>query len=59
MVDFKYVRHLERLVTLKELKEESALEDMLVVKRGQRLSIQPVEAKHFKHVCKMGGVRSL
>lgn len=56
MVDFKWKKAFKRLVTLKELKEAPELEDMLVVKRGQRLSIQPVEKKHFKAVCKMGGL---
>ncbi|MBD5779683.1 EVE domain-containing protein [Pelagicoccus sp. NFK12] len=56
MVDFKYGKPFKRLVTLKELKEAPELEDMLVVKRGQRLSIQPVEKAHFKAVCKMGGL---
>jgi predicted RNA-binding protein with PUA-like domain len=25
-----------------------------VIKRGMRLSVQPVEKKHFDEVCKMG-----
>ena len=58
MVDFKWKAAFKQLVSLKEMKAESALEDMLVVKRGQRLSIQPVEAKHFEKVCQMGGLRA-
>lgn len=56
MVDFKWRAQLERLVSLQEMKQEPKLEDMLVVKRGQRLSIQPVALKHFKKVCLMGGL---
>jgi predicted RNA-binding protein with PUA-like domain len=56
MVDFKRAKPFKRLVTLKELKEAPELEEMLVVKRGQRLSIQPVEKRHFTAVCKMGGL---
>lgn len=56
MVDFKYAKAFKRLVTLKELKEAPELEEMLVVKRGQRLSIQPVEKRHFEAVCKRGGL---
>lgn len=56
MVDLKYKRSFKKTVTLRELKAEPALVDMRVVQRGQRLSIQPVDKKHFDHVCKMGGV---
>lgn len=56
MVDFKWKAAFKRLVSLKELKETPELEDMLVVKRGQRLSMQPVEEQHFKKVCQMGGL---
>lgn len=56
MVDFKWGKAFKRLVTLKELKEAPELEEMLVVKRGQRLSIQPVDKVHFKAVCKRGGL---
>ena len=56
MVDVKYKKPLKNPVTLKELKAQKSLADMRVVQRGQRLSIQPVEKKHFDRVCKMGGV---
>jgi len=56
MVDIKYKRALKKPVTLQEMKAENSLEEMRVVQRGQRLSIQPVEKRHFAKVCKMGGV---
>ncbi|MGJ3241752.1 MAG: EVE domain-containing protein [Opitutales bacterium] len=55
LVDVKYVGHFPTFVPLTRIKETASLADMLVVKRGQRLSIQPVEPKHFKTVCKLGG----
>lgn len=55
--DFEFVLKFPDMVTLEALKADSALDEMLVVKRGQRLSIQPVVAKHFKRVCKMAGVK--
>lgn len=42
-------------VTLAELREEKSLKDMLVLKKGQRLSIQPVTAAEFAKVVRMGG----
>lgn len=56
MVDFKWKAAFKRLVSLQEMKTEPALDGMLVVKRGQRLSIQPVERPHFEKVCQMGGL---
>jgi len=49
----KFVQKLPRKVSLTELKEDPELEEMLVVQRGQRLSIQPVEKVHFDHILKM------
>lgn len=45
------------LVPLELLKNETSLKDMLVVQRGQRLSIQPVEKKHFDKILKMAGAK--
>ena len=57
LVDVSFIAKFDALVPLDTLKEDDALEDMLVIKRGQRLSIQPVEAKHFRRVCTLGGKR--
>ncbi|MCC5838881.1 MAG: EVE domain-containing protein [Opitutales bacterium] len=55
-VKIGYREPFRQAVTLAAIKEEAALEDMLVRKRGQRLSVQPVEAVHFRRICEMGGV---
>lgn len=55
VVGVRALRALPERVTLAQLKEAPSLSDMLVVKRGQRLSVQPVSAEHFKQVCAMGG----
>ncbi len=57
LVDLKWKAAFKRLVGLQELKATQSLEDMRVVQRGQRLSIQPVEKKHFDIVCEMGGIK--
>lgn len=49
-VDVAFVEKLPRLVTLDELKADPAFADMLVIRRGMRLSVQPVEARAFKAV---------
>jgi predicted RNA-binding protein with PUA-like domain len=48
MVDVKFVRVCEDGITLKRLKSLSALRTMLVVQRGQRLSVQPVTAVEWR-----------
>jgi predicted RNA-binding protein with PUA-like domain len=55
MVDLEFVEKLETLVTLATLKSDPALEGMLVARRGMRLSVQPVELKHFRRVLELGG----
>lgn len=54
MVDLKFVEKFAEMVTLDKLKATASLDGMLVTRRGQRLSVQPVEAKHFKVVRKLG-----
>jgi predicted RNA-binding protein with PUA-like domain len=57
MVDVKFVEKFPRLVSLDELKDDPELEGMLVVKRGMRLSVQPVERPHFVRVLKLAGAK--
>lgn len=54
MVDVEFVEKFPHFVGLDELRKEVRLQDMLVLQRGSRLSIQPVSADHFEIVRKMG-----
>ncbi len=55
MVDVRYVRHLERLVTLDEIKKQPALAGMELVKRS-RLSVQPVRTDEWEYLLHLGGI---
>lgn len=55
-VDVKWKKAFKTYVHLKDLKANPALKEMLVVRRGQRLSIQPVKKREFEVVSEMGGV---
>ena len=55
LVDVKYVGHFPHLVSLAAMKDDIGLAGMLVTKRGQRLSVQPVDEAHFHRVCELGG----
>ena len=56
MVDVKYRKPLKNYLSLQDIREAPALKDMLVIRRGQRLSIQPVSEKDWKAVLKLGGI---
>ncbi len=53
MVDLKLIRKLKRIVTLEEIKENSKLQNMTLVKRGNRLSVMPIEKDEFDLIIKM------
>lgn len=50
MVDVRFVRKFKRTITLEELKQLSALQDMPLVKRGNRLSIVPVTEQQWNAI---------
>ncbi len=50
MVDIKYIRHTDRVIALAELKEQEALENMALVRKGNRLSIMPVSAAEWNYI---------
>ena len=47
LVDVEFVRKLKRPITLAELKANAALEGMILTRRGNRLSIMPVNDEHW------------
>ncbi|MEM7253858.1 MAG: EVE domain-containing protein [Pseudomonadota bacterium] len=53
LVDVKFVRKLKRTISLSELKEHKALENLALVRRGNRLSVMPVGAKEWKFINKL------
>ncbi|HEY8375888.1 MAG TPA: EVE domain-containing protein [Nannocystis sp.] len=57
LVDVAFVERFPEFVPLATLKADRALKDMLVVQKGQRLSVQPVAPKHFARVLALGGSR--
>ena len=53
-VDIRFVERFPRIVSLDTLKSTPGLEDMVVTKKGSRLSIQPVTKREFDIVTKLG-----
>jgi predicted RNA-binding protein with PUA-like domain len=52
LVDVQALRRIP-LITLAQLREKPALADMLVLKRGNRLSITPVERRHWQVILRI------
>lgn len=53
-VKVEFVKKFSHFVSLEEIKAKPELKSMLVLKKGQRLSIQPVTEKEFSTLQKMG-----
>lgn len=51
-VEVGFVRKSGRLIPLEELRSMKALKDMVLLKRGSRLSVQPVTRKEFEAIQK-------
>jgi len=54
VVDIKFVEAFPGVVSLEVLKSTKGLEDMMVTKKGSRLSVQPVSKAEFDIVTKLG-----
>jgi predicted RNA-binding protein with PUA-like domain len=53
-VDVRYVETFKHYIPLDELKENFSPDEFLVVRKGNRLSVMPVEAKVAKKLLKIG-----
>lgn len=53
MVEVEFVEKFDSIITLTTLKETKGLENMPVVQKGSRLSINPVTEKEFKIINKL------
>lgn len=58
LVDVAWVADFPRFVTLAEMRATAALADMMILRRGNRLSITPVDRAHFVALCKLGGLKA-
>lgn len=54
MMDIKAMKEFKEPITLAELKSEPVISNMLLLKRGTRLSVQPVRLKEWEYICNMG-----
>jgi predicted RNA-binding protein with PUA-like domain len=45
-----FVRKLKRTISLDELKQHPQLSDMLLLRKGNRLSVMPIAAAHWHYI---------
>lgn len=57
MVDLRFVEKFPAIVPLETLRTTPGLESMMVIRKGMRLSVQPVTKKEFDIVVKLGRAR--
>ncbi|WP_455384423.1 EVE domain-containing protein [Acidihalobacter prosperus] len=50
LVDVEFERKLKRVITLAELRTHPELEGMALLRKGNRLSIMPVEPEHWEFI---------
>lgn len=55
LVDVEPVMRLKSLVSLKEMREDPALEGMVLLRRGNRLSVMPIEPEHYARILELAG----
>jgi len=55
MVDVRYIRRTQRVIPLSELKAHAELENMPLVRKGNRLSIMPVSENEWQFILSLEG----
>jgi predicted RNA-binding protein with PUA-like domain len=50
MVDIKYIRKFSQPVSLDQLRKDPKLKDMMLLRKGSRLSVQPVTPAEWEHI---------
>ena len=55
LVDVAWEADLKKFVSLEDLRNEPRLAELLILRRGNRLSITEVTKRDFDLICKMGG----
>jgi len=56
MVDIRFKEKFKSYISLDELKNFPQLKEMLILRKGNRLSITPVDKKHFEFIKKHGNL---
>lgn len=58
-IEVQFVERFAQLLPLATLKRSTALEGMMVTRRGARLSVQPVDDAHFREILRLARASTL
>lgn len=58
VVDVQHVETFAETVSLATLKDTDALDGMFILRKGNRLSVTPVDEKHFRAILKLAGAQT-
>ena len=53
MADVRYIKHLNRMITLAELRQQKQIADMKLLQRGNRLSVLPLSKMEWQYILEM------
>lgn len=53
-VDVQFVKKFKNLVPLEDIKKNKKLKGIIVAKKGNRLSVSPINKQYFDEIAKMG-----
>lgn len=53
LVDVKFLQKFDRVITLDELRENPLLENLMILRKGSRLSVTPVSAEDYQAIIQM------
>ena len=57
LVDVAWAKDFRRFVPLETLRTDPALAELLILRRGNRLSITPLTAVEYRRICQLGGAK--
>lgn len=52
-VDVKFIKKFKHIISIKELRDNPALSQMILLQKGNRLSVMPVSKKDWTQICQM------
>jgi predicted RNA-binding protein with PUA-like domain len=55
-VDVKLIQTFKHIVSLQEIREVTALKDMVILKKGNRLSITPITPQEWQSIIKLASI---
>ncbi len=57
LIDVEFVEEFPTFLSLPELRDSAALDGMMLLRKGMRLSVQPVEKQHFRWILERAGAK--